>query len=263
MFTLRKSSTNLVNLVEASIVHLDFMKSIHDMEKLYRGQFLANAVRRYENLWLPMIASVGEDSSQMAAPLDIEWVWYLHMLSPHAYENDCQRLVSKFIDHKCQTNEQKKMALEKSRCIWERLYPQEPFIADSEKVSQDSTVQSSKLSCDLYREAINEKMFYYQLSMPHYTDQKFLLNAVKRYRKFLNLHSSGSNEFFCPTCDIKLIWHVHKAHPRIYRKECGGLVLYQDIKSHGENGLVVSTVAITEERWFMTYGDTYLLAGIS
>ena len=41
--------------------------------------------RRYEMLWLPLVAANFKRSKELAAPLDIAWVWHVHMLSPEAY----------------------------------------------------------------------------------------------------------------------------------------------------------------------------------
>ena len=263
MFTLRKTSSS-INLVEASQGLLDFLNEVDALGYLYRGQLLANAVRRYEHFWLPMAAS--ENTAQIAAPLDVEWVWYLHMLSPRVYDSDCHSLASKLVDRKVFTGEQKKFALEKSQEIWKRLYPNEPFDVDPGRVSQISAAQSSELSCDLIRAAANQRNFYYQVSLPHYSDRKFLENAVKRYKRFLRLHSSSSQEIFVPTCDIDLIWHAHLANPLAYRKECSKLfqgTLDHDHEDHTPrcDAPSVCAAAITQDRWMMTYGDSYVLTG--
>ena len=49
---------------------------------------LAAAIRRYERLWLPLLAAHGRDGGDgagLAAPLDIAWVWWCHSLAPHPY----------------------------------------------------------------------------------------------------------------------------------------------------------------------------------
>ena len=49
---------------------------------------LAAAIRRYERLWLPLLAAHGRDGGDgagLAAPLDVAWVWWCHSLAPHPY----------------------------------------------------------------------------------------------------------------------------------------------------------------------------------
>ncbi len=53
---------------------------------------LAAAIRRYERLWLPLLAAHGRDGGDgaaLAAPLDIAWVWWCHSLAPHPYRKVC------------------------------------------------------------------------------------------------------------------------------------------------------------------------------
>ena len=44
-----------------------------------------NTFRRYEMLWLPLVAANFKRSKELAAPLDIAWVWHVHMLAPESY----------------------------------------------------------------------------------------------------------------------------------------------------------------------------------
>ena len=61
---------------------------------LRRGPALSNALRRYESFWLPLVAKHGADAVG-APPLDIDWVWRVHMLGPEAYRADCNKLFGK------------------------------------------------------------------------------------------------------------------------------------------------------------------------
>ena len=36
-------------------------------------------------LWLPLVAANFKRSKELAAPLDIAWVWHVHMLAPESY----------------------------------------------------------------------------------------------------------------------------------------------------------------------------------
>jgi hypothetical protein len=71
---------------------------------LCQGGALKEALRRYERLWLPLIAAqAGSGSngqqqpqqqgySQLVPPLDVAFLWHLHRLQPGLYEEDCQQL---------------------------------------------------------------------------------------------------------------------------------------------------------------------------
>lgn len=46
-----------------------------------------NAVRRYETCWLPLVGAhaATRARSVLAPPLDVAWVWLLHVLDPTSY----------------------------------------------------------------------------------------------------------------------------------------------------------------------------------
>lgn len=67
---------------------------------LCQGGALKEALRRYERLWLPLIAalaaapgsSVRQGYSQLVPPLDVAFLWHLHRLQLSVYEEDCCQL---------------------------------------------------------------------------------------------------------------------------------------------------------------------------
>jgi hypothetical protein len=71
---------------------------------LCQGGALKEALRRYERLWLPLIAAQAGSGSngqqqqqqqgyrQLVPPLDVAFLWHLHRLQPGLYEEDCQQL---------------------------------------------------------------------------------------------------------------------------------------------------------------------------
>ena len=48
--------------------------------------------------WLPLLAQ--HPSVDLAAPLDVAWVWHVHMLSPLSYERDCNEIASVLVNHR-------------------------------------------------------------------------------------------------------------------------------------------------------------------
>lgn len=97
------------------------------LESLYAGRALRRAIWRYEALWLPLLAALGDpptseprpkrnwaqisfankveeissknfakgglwlDTTKIVPPLDIAWVWHCHRLNPEAYASDMAR----------------------------------------------------------------------------------------------------------------------------------------------------------------------------
>ena len=87
------------NLMKKAFYELDFLRLIDQNRHLYYNEnFIKYALIRYEKYWMPFLA---EKSSQMetdlkfAPPLDIHWVWHVHMLAPVQYSKDCTACVGK------------------------------------------------------------------------------------------------------------------------------------------------------------------------
>ncbi len=91
------ASIPLDYLIQGAIYQLDFIHEVNYYTLLYGGKILENAIRRYEELWLPLVADVGD--LVVYPSLDVHWVWHCHMLAPLAYEKDCTRLVDRIPDH--------------------------------------------------------------------------------------------------------------------------------------------------------------------
>ena len=51
---------------------------------------LREALRRYETVFLPLLASWGDAAAPLVPPLDCAWLWHCHKLDPVAYARDCQ-----------------------------------------------------------------------------------------------------------------------------------------------------------------------------
>ena len=72
--------------------------------------------------WLPLLAQ--HPSVDLAAPLDVAWVWHVHMLSPLSYERDCKEIVSVLVDHKNSRRKNSRKGIEKIQGIVESRVPQ-------------------------------------------------------------------------------------------------------------------------------------------
>jgi hypothetical protein len=69
---------------------------------LYSGPFAEAAARRYEQIWLPLLAATAAKSEaeagELVPPLDVAYAWLCHRLAPAAYEADCKRLFGRTLD---------------------------------------------------------------------------------------------------------------------------------------------------------------------
>ena len=156
----------------------------------------------------------------LLAPLDIEWVWYVHMLNPAAYAHDSIAQTGKVIDHRVVSYSERGKQLDLTKDLWNKSYPGEVFNVDlADCYPQVDNAFQSTLSYNLLEAAQKEMIFNYQVSLPHYGDDRFVKEAVKRYSFLLNLRREMPGTPFIPYFDNDLIWHAHMAHPKIYKRE--------------------------------------------
>ncbi|KAH3881176.1 hypothetical protein DPMN_005099 [Dreissena polymorpha] len=141
-----------MDLVEGSLKHLHFLKTVNNNPGLYEEWLFKKAIRRYEAFWLPLAAEHKKEC--LAAPLDIEWIWHCHMLSPVTYEKDCKTQVRLLVEHKVMSEKDRTKALEKSRKYWTAKYPKEPF--EIELVYKESVIKE-EIPVALGDEVVAEK----------------------------------------------------------------------------------------------------------
>lgn len=214
-------------------------------------------------LWLPLLAQTS--ATDLAAPLDIAWVWHVHMLSPVSYERDCNEIVSTLVDHKILMGKQSEKGHEKARDVWAEMYPNEPFEVDLKAPVIDVPYFKSRIQYDIAQASSRQRVFYYQVSLPHYGDKKFLQNAVERYKLHLLLKQNHQEDFLVPCYDFDLIWHAHQVHPVIYRNDTirllGRVLKHDDSVNDRQPGSKL-TVSDQETRqiWSST-GVTFELNG--
>ena len=66
--------------------------------------------------------------------------------------------------------------------IWNKSYPDEQmYIKNFEAVNSNSNYDQ-RSEYDLVAAAERQSQFYYNVALPHYSDELFLLNSIDRYR---------------------------------------------------------------------------------
>lgn len=211
-----KSIELSVDLVNAAKAQIEFLKVVDDLKELYEGFFFDRALYRYEKLWIPICANYANEIKYIQPPIDVEWVWHVHMLSPTKYKKDCKALCSKLLDHKLVSNAERTYLYHKSKAFWEEK------TKVSFEYTDDCTDQEdyeTMITYDLKSASLRQKNFLYQVSLPHYKDRKFLEIGVERYKKFLNLKKMYPKEFVVPSYLIDIIWHSHQLHPVAYKND--------------------------------------------
>lgn len=257
-----------VDLVEAALAQVEFLAEVNQYPSLYEINNMINSRRRYEKLWLPLAAEHAQE--RLAAPLDIEWVWHCHLLCPLMYEKDCQTLFGTTINHRLFRSADREHALKRSKHLWEAKHKNEPFeidlASDTMKEVSSKTELESSILYDINGAISRQRYFYYNVSLPHYRDMRFLTLAMHRYQKFLFLRKNSYKLFIVPCYDQDLMWHTHQLHPLAYREDTIrilGKVLHHDdttVDRSPNSKLTLSTID-TSRLWLEMYQESFNTAG--
>ncbi|XP_065675106.1 uncharacterized protein LOC136091442 isoform X2 [Hydra vulgaris] len=219
-----------IDMVQTAQAEYDFLYLVDKYPALYFENVLRNAVYRYENYWLPLVAKY---DLVVVAPLDIEWVWHAHVLNPVAYNEDCRNIVGKVIDRVPMF-----LALHTqnvSQKYWCNEYPNIPYEIDlfnSKPVLLSS--EPFKCSYNIVAAAQRQRIFSYNVLLPHFRDAKFLSNAVKRYKIMITIKKNNPETYLVPCYDFGLIWHSHQQHGLLYQSKMSliyGTFLFHDDSS--------------------------------
>ena len=263
-----------VDLVQAAKWQLAFLKEVDKYPCLYSGYSVKNAILRYERYWLPLAAE--NDGKDICPPLDVHWIWHVHMLAPYFYEKDCTAIVGKVIPHKLRTESARHSAMENAAVLWAAKFNDEPFhlrLDDYSKfekmsngchnVNQDD---KSKITYNLENAVARQRMFYYQVSLPHYQDTQFLRNAVLRYKKYLFLKKINKELFLVPCYDFDLVWHSHQIHPLIYKKDTvkilGRMFNHDDsVNDRAPDSKLSMSDTQTRDLWKKFFNEDFAICG--
>ena len=206
-----------VDLTEEAKKHLEFLKIVDKVSKqVHQYHVIHNAVRRYETIWLPIVAE--NPNEFLEPPLDVHWVWHVHMLCPKQYASDCQELLGCVPNHRFCGNEQK------AQRLWAQS-TQEPFEVSYDDIPVE-TEYSSRLSYDIVSASNRQKEFYYNVYLPHFKVTPFLQSSLSRYKRFIALKRCTTGAFLVPTYDIDLMWHTHQLCPLEYTNDLNGFLGY-------------------------------------
>ena len=117
-----------IDLITQAVYQLEFFAVIDENPSLQTSEILTRVLYRYEKFWLPLAAAHPYEC--LSSPIDTEWLWHCHKLSPKACVRDCLSVVGKTIDHTLSKVKVYKKTLKKPETLWHRLYPTEPFHTD-------------------------------------------------------------------------------------------------------------------------------------
>jgi hypothetical protein len=74
---------------------MKMLQTVYLQGGLYHGPYAFEAARRYEQIWLPLLAlsKAKGNTRELIPPLDIAFAWLIHRLHPVKYAQDCKDLL--------------------------------------------------------------------------------------------------------------------------------------------------------------------------
>lgn len=252
-----------VDLVAAARRNLGFLRLVSDSQWLDHGPTILEAIRRYDQLWMPLIADLTTVSKppMILPPLDVEWVWFCHTLNRANYRDYCESRFGKLIGKpNIFDDENEEYAVNRCRKIWEYKFPSEPF---ENEADDDSRNYSSVFSEDLLDQVSKCRNLCRMYSEPYYCEMVYLVAAKQRYRGFVYMVHRFGDECSCivPTSDVLLMWLTHQSYPTVYAvdfKELEGDV--QKIVGVGD-AVNEEDVEETKMLWERTFDQPFEKAG--
>ncbi len=258
-------SLDLIPIVRRQLV---FLKQVDEHPNLYDGNLVSEAIYRYEKYWLPLVATY--QNKKLLPPLDVRWIWHVHMLSPYAYHRDCMIVCGKPIDNDvCSSGREERDAKTEAKNNWHIMHGNVDFDLELDEdwtVKQPQVLKHSKIEYDLKSACKRQSSFYYQVSLPHYKDPKFLEEALARYGRFVTLKKLNPEVFVVPTYDIDLMWHTHQTSPLAYHHDTknylGKLLNHDDTDADRSSGSKLNiSHNITKDLWMQTFGHNHGMSG--
>ena len=269
--------------VQDVLAELDFLLSVDQRRELYEPDVVRKAVHRwvkqigvtdkdkldfrYERFWLPVLqqySNNAEEDLTLEPPEDVKWVWHVHLLAPNAYSQDMKQSALARIPSFNLKPDKNKQRKRRAKNFWEELFPDEPYEAKADP--RPEIFPPSDFSYDIVAAAERQKVFFYQVSLPHYRDEDFLKSAIRRYHKYLLLQQQNPNEFLVPCYDMDIVWHTHQIDHLAYVEDTlkilGRVLNHDDSVNNREPGSKLSNSSeVTQKLWRTTFGEDFRQPG--
>ncbi|KAJ3669487.1 hypothetical protein LUZ60_011437 [Juncus effusus] len=258
-----------LDLVASARRHLSFLRFCSSDGVVDGGSedLVRRSIRRYEELWMPLISEFGADEMLLLPPLDVHWIWHCHSLNHSHYRNYCNSRFNKLINRPAIFDEEnEEYATDRCREIWESRYPSELF--DLEYSYNYSNSDNSVSGSDLFEmiEKCRSLGGYYEDAFM--SETVYLVAAKRRYLNFVNLLKEvGEKDFsgrLVPTSDIYFMWLTHQSFPASYARDTSEL---GDV-SHKIAGFLnppatTEEIEETKRLWEEEHDEPYERAGMA
>ncbi|PPR99438.1 hypothetical protein GOBAR_AA21224 [Gossypium barbadense] len=217
-----------VDLVSAARRNIGFLRSVYECQWLHQRATIIEAIRRYDEVWMPLISNLtveGSTPPMVLPPFDVEWVWFCHTLNPVGYRKYCETRFSKQIGKPAIFNEEnEEYALMRCKQIWVQKFSSEPFENEVESDSKNPPLMNK----DLFNQVEKHKFLYSKFAEPYLSELVYLIAARQRYKGFLYMMQRfGDRCFrFVPALDILLMLLTHQTtFDEPYEKAGGGIAV--------------------------------------
>ncbi|XP_075660078.1 glycine-rich domain-containing protein 2 isoform X2 [Castanea sativa] len=252
-----------VDLVSAARRNIGFLRAVAESQWLHEKATVVEAIRRYDELWMPLISDltvVGSTTPMVLPPLDVEWVWFCHTLNPVSYQQYCESRFSKLIGKPAIFDEEnEEYALLRCKNIWTHKYPSEPFENETDSEMPIPVVKNEEILVEVTK----HRFLYSKISEAYRSEIVYLIAARQRYKGFLYMVQSFCDECarLVPASDILLMWLTHQSYPTVYA---------EDLKEmEGDMGKVVTVWESVKEKemketkilWERAFDQSYEKAG--
>ncbi|XP_027114744.1 uncharacterized protein [Coffea arabica] len=253
-----------VDLVAAARHNLGFLRLVDDSDWLHQKPSILESIRRYDQLWMPLISdlAVGSTPPMVLPPLDVEWIWFCHTLNPVSYREYCKSRFSKLIGKAAIFDEEnEEYALNRCKEIWEYRYPSEPFESEFELNLEKPCV----INEDLLDQVSKQRYLYTIFNEPYRSEVVYLIAARQSYKGFLYSLNRISERcsLLVPPSDVLLMWLTHQSYPTVYAQDTKELEGHIE-KVHGAwDDVNVKEGAIEEAKnmWEEIFDRPYEKAG--
>nr|XP_043623067.1 glycine-rich domain-containing protein 2 isoform X2 [Erigeron canadensis] len=254
-----------IDVVAAAGQNIGFLRNVAESHWLHHTHVLVEAIRRYDELWMPLMSDLTAESGKspmILPPIDIEWVWFCHTLNPAAYRQYCNSRFLKLIGKPAIFNqENKEYAMDRCKEIWIAKYPTESF--DNESDSGDvHDVKILELEY-LLEEVSKQRSLFTIFSKPYMLELVYLIAAKNRYKGFLFMLQRFANSCaaFVPTLDILLLWITHKSYPTAYALDVKEMEVNMEKVIQSDEPVKEEDLEKMKKLWEKVFDQPYEKAG--
>ncbi|KAL1339692.1 hypothetical protein AAHE18_U057800 [Arachis hypogaea] len=265
-----------LDLVSAARRNIVFLRTVSDSLWLHHTPIVVEAIRRYHDVWMPLISDLTAPDfplPMILPPFDVEWVWFCHTLNPVSYREYCVRRFSKVIGRAVILDEEnREYAVMRCREIWSAEFPSESFeneaSSDSEEEDSIGTIVDEE-GGDLLKEVMEKRKWLCSVfEEPYRCEVVYLIAARQRYKAFLylahkRLVALQSGSCLVPASDILLMWLTHQSYPTVYVEDMKALGLDVDLEKVAMVSQTVKEKEFEEIRklWDTEFNQPYEKAG--